>query len=136
MWPVIPMRQSRSQLAQNKIPKSLSCFALQNVTLCESLASRQRFANGIKMLGFLKFFLIGFVGLTVLYVLLTIYVRSLTRERLEKDWEDEGSIGVRDDYVQKGLDDYAHSIRPKLLLGVYILPLITFCVIFYMTNFM
>ena len=88
------------------------------------------------MLGFLKFFLIGFVGLTVLYVLLTIYVRSLTRERLEEEWEEEGSIGARDDYVQKGMDAYTHSMRSKLLLGVYIFPLITFCVIFYMTNFM
>jgi hypothetical protein len=88
------------------------------------------------MLGFLKFFVLGFVGLTILYGLLSIYIRSLTREGLEKDWEDEGSIGLRDDYVQRGLDDYARSLRPKLLLGVYILPMITFCVIFYMTNFM
>lgn len=88
------------------------------------------------MFGFLRFFVVGFVGLTVLYILLTIYVRSLTRERLEKEWVEEGSIGARDDYVQKGMDDYAQSIRPKLLLGVYILPMITFCVIFYMTNFM
>jgi hypothetical protein len=88
------------------------------------------------MLGFLKFFLIGFVGLTVLYGLLGVYVRSLTRERLEKEWEEMGSNGVRDDYVEQGMKDYAQSIRPKLLLGVYILPLITFCVVFYMMNFM
>lgn len=88
------------------------------------------------MFGFIKFFFIGFIGLTVLYLLLTVYVRSLIRERLENDWREKGSIGTRDDYVQKGLDDYARSIRPKLLLGVYIFPLITFCVIFYMTNFM
>ncbi|SEK75475.1 hypothetical protein [Pacificibacter marinus] len=88
------------------------------------------------MLGFLKFFLIGLVGLTVLYGLLSVYVRSLTRERLEKEWEEMGSNGIRDDYVEQGMKDYAQSIRPKLLLGVYILPLITFCVVFYMMNFM
>ncbi|MDO6614612.1 MULTISPECIES: hypothetical protein [Pacificibacter] len=100
------------------------------------LGIAQDVAQWIVMLSFFKFFVIGFAGLTVLYGLLSIYVRSLVRERLEQDWEDEGSIGRRDDYVQKGLDDYAQSLRPKLLLGVYILPLITFCVIFYMTNFM
>jgi hypothetical protein len=88
------------------------------------------------MFGFLKFFLFGFVGLTVLYALLNIYVRSLTRERLEKEWEEMGSIGLRDDYVDEGMLDYAQSIRPKLLLGIYILPVITFCVVFYMMNFM
>jgi len=88
------------------------------------------------MLGFLKFFLIGLVGLTVLYGLLSVYVRSLTRERLEKEWEEMGSNGIRNDYVEQGMKDYAQSIRPKLLLGVYILPLITFCVVFYMMNFM
>lgn len=88
------------------------------------------------MLGFLRFLLIGFVFLTVLYGLLVIYLRSLTRERLEEDWEKEGSIGDRDTYVEKGLKDYEHSFRPKLLLLVYILPLIAFAAIFYVTNFM
>jgi hypothetical protein len=88
------------------------------------------------MLGFFKFFVIGFVGLTVLYGLLTIYVRSLTKERLENEWLEMGSIGLCDDYVEQGMQDYARSMRPKLLLGVYILPMIIFCVVFYMTNFM
>ena len=86
------------------------------------------------MLGFIRFFILGMIALAVLYILLGIYVRSLTRERLEEEWENEGSIGARDDYVEAGMLDYAGSIRPKLLLGVYILPMIAFCVIFYMTN--
>jgi len=105
------------------------------------------------MLGFIRFFITGMLMLTVLYVLLGIYVRSLMRERLEDKWaraqehmqergpedervQDETSIGSRDDYVEAGMQDYASSIRPKLLLGVYILPMVTFCVIFYMTNIM
>jgi hypothetical protein len=95
------------------------------------------------MLGFIRFFIIGMIALTVLYILLGIYVRSLTRERLEEEWAseneaslEEGSNAARDDYVEAGMQDYAGSIRPKLLLGVYILPMITFCVVFYMTNIM
>lgn len=87
-------------------------------------------------MGFIRFLVVGFAVLTALYVLLSIYVRSLTRERLEKEWEEEGSIGARDDYVEKGMAEYARSIRPKLLLAVYIVPLIAFCVIFYMMNVM
>lgn len=88
------------------------------------------------MLGFLRFLVIGFVLLSVLYGLLIIYVRSLTRERLEDEWTQEGSIGDRDAYVREGIKEYERSFRPKLLLLVYILPLIAFCVIFYVTNFM
>ncbi|MBW6419328.1 hypothetical protein [Celeribacter sp. PS-C1] len=88
------------------------------------------------MLGFLRFLIIGFVVMTLFYGLLTIYVRSLTRERLEEDWEKEGSIGERDAYVEEGIKAYERSFRPKLLLLVYILPLIVFAAIFYVTNFL
>ncbi|TNE63775.1 MAG: hypothetical protein EP336_16835 [Rhodobacteraceae bacterium] len=88
------------------------------------------------MLGFLRFLVIGLVLLTGLYLLLGIYVRSLTRERLEDDWEKEGSIGEREDYVEEGMREYERSFRPKLLLLVYILPLVVFAAIFYVTNFM
>ncbi|PTQ75911.1 hypothetical protein [Celeribacter persicus] len=88
------------------------------------------------MLGFLRFLVIGLVLLTGLYLLLGIYLRSLTRERLEDEWEKEGSIGDRDTYVEQGMQEYERSFRPKLLVLVYILPLIVFAAIFYVTNFM
>ncbi|MCA0044516.1 hypothetical protein [Celeribacter litoreus] len=86
-------------------------------------------------MGFLRFLIIGFVALTAFYFLLKVYLRSVTRERLEEEWAEEGSIGDRDAYVEKGITEYEHSFRPKLLLLVYILPLIAFLVIFYVTNF-
>ena len=88
------------------------------------------------MLGFLRFLVIGLVFLTVFYGLLRIYVWSLTRERLEHEWEDAGSIGDRDAYVKQGIQDYERSVLPKLLLLVYLLPLIVFSAIFYVTNYM
>lgn len=86
------------------------------------------------MFGFLKFAMIGFAGLTLLYFLLSIYMRSVRRENLEEEWTEEGSIGARDDYVEQGLQDYAKSFRPKLLLLVYILPTIAFVAVFFVTN--
>ncbi|AJE45505.1 hypothetical protein [Celeribacter indicus] len=87
------------------------------------------------MIGFLRFMIIGFVVLTVIYVLLRLYVRSLTRERLEEAWEAEGSIGARDAYVEEGIREYEASLRPKLLLLVYIVPVAVFAAVFYITNF-
>ncbi|WP_344846185.1 hypothetical protein [Celeribacter arenosi] len=87
------------------------------------------------MVGFFRFLIIGFIALSVLYGLLVLYVRSLTRERLEDEWAEEGSIGDLDTYVKEGMDAYEKSFLPKLLLLVYVLPLIAFCVIFYIMNF-
>lgn len=88
------------------------------------------------MLGFLRFFIVGLIVLTVFYWLLSIYMRSTTRERLEDEWAEEGSIGARDDYVEKGMADYEQSLQPKLLWLVYILPVTAFVAVFYITNFM
>lgn len=35
---------------------------------------------------FVRFAVVGFVLLTVIYVLISIYSRSVRRERLEDDW--------------------------------------------------
>lgn len=88
------------------------------------------------MFGFLRLLLVAVIGLTVVYILMTIYVRSLAKERLEKEWRQEGGNGDRDAYVKQGMAEYEKSFRPKLLLLVYILPLIAFCAVFYMSNFL
>ncbi|WP_417248409.1 hypothetical protein [Celeribacter sp.] len=88
------------------------------------------------MLGFLRFLVIGFVVLTALYWLLSIYLRSITRERLEEEWVEQGSIGAQDDYVEEGMAEFERSFLPKLVLLVYIIPLIAFTAILYITNFM
>lgn len=87
------------------------------------------------MLGFGRFFVIGLVVMTMLYWLLSIYSRSVARERLEEEWVEEGEIGERDTYVDVGLAAYHASFRPKLLLLVYVIPTIVFLAIFYVTNF-
>lgn len=88
------------------------------------------------MLGFLRLLIVGSIALTVLYWLLSLYLRSTTRERLEEEWVEEGSIGEQEAYVEKGMDEYQRSFRRKLLLLVYIVPMVAFAAILYATNFM
>lgn len=88
------------------------------------------------MLGFLRLLIVGSIALTVLYWLLSLYLRSTTRERLEEEWVEEGSIGEQEAYVKKGMDEYQRSFRRKLLLLVYIVPMVAFAAILYATNFM
>jgi len=78
---------------------------------------------------------VGFVLMTVFYFLIGVYSRSLRREKLEKRWASEGAKGDRDAYVKAGLRDYDASIRPKLIVLVYIVPTLVVAVVFYLVNF-
>jgi len=78
---------------------------------------------------------VGFVLMTVFYFLIGVYSRSLRREKLEKRWAAEGAKGDRDAYVEAGLRDYDASIRPKLIVLVYIVPTLVVAVVFYLVNF-
>lgn len=77
-------------------------------------------------MAFLRLFIFGFLALSVLYLALSIYFRSLTRERLEKEWraDNPGSDdeAAHDAYVEAGIREYNAGIRPKLILLVYVIP--------------
>lgn len=81
-----------------------------------------------------RLILMGLVVLAVLYILVSIYSRSVRAERLEARWEDEGRPGARDVYVQQGLGDYDRSLRRKLILAVFIVPPVLVGVLIYAIN--
>lgn len=87
------------------------------------------------MMAFVRLAVMGLIVMTVFYVLIGIYVRSLRRERLEEIWEEQGRIGDRDDFVRAGMAAYNKSLRPKLLIFVYIIPTILFVATIYFTNY-
>ncbi len=74
------------------------------------------------------------VVLTLFYFLLSVYSRSLRKEKLEKQWEAQGLMGDREAYIREGLARYDSSLRPKLLWGVYIIPSVVAAVVFYFIN--
>ena len=80
------------------------------------------------MIGLFKAGILAFVLLTVVYVIVSIYSRSVRREKLEKDWDsDPEKLGAesseRDAYIKAGLNAYRHSLRRKLIVLVYIIPM-------------
>ena len=50
-------------------------------------------------------------------------------------WEAGPKKVDRETFVQRGLEKYDNSIRRKLILGVYIVPVVLVSVIIYLTNF-
>lgn len=87
------------------------------------------------MLGFFKLALFGYLALTVIYWLMTIYLRSVERERLEKDYDDGGIAGDRDAHVRAGLAAFDNSLKRKLVLLVYILPTVVVAALVWILNF-
>ena len=88
------------------------------------------------MAAFARLMVVGFVVLTVIYFAVSLYSRSVRREKLEREWQEQGRPGDKDAYIQAGMTDYEHSLRRKLILLVYVIPPVTVAVIIYVTNFM
>ncbi len=87
------------------------------------------------MLALLRLIVIGFVVLTIIYIALSIYSRRVRRGKLYQNWEDGPRLVDRDIFVQRGLKRYDGSIRRKLILGVYIVPVGLVILTVYLTNF-
>ena len=82
-----------------------------------------------------RLLVIGFLALSVVYICLSLYSRAVRKDKLEAEWDEEIREGDRDAFVQQGLKEYDGSLRRKLILGVYIVPLTLMTVIIYFTNF-
>ncbi len=63
--------------------------------------------------------------LCAIYIGLGWYMRwDLTRRLNDEHASGKGSALTREDYVAKGLVDYGRSWQRKLLLGIFILPIL------------
>ena len=78
---------------------------------------------------------IAFVVLSVIYLSLSLYSRSVRRGKLEAEWAEKGQDGDRETFVEAGLKEYDNSLRRKLILGVYVVPVGVVTLIIYLTNF-
>ena len=90
-------------------------------------------------LAFIKLLFFGLVGLSLIYWLVSIYSRSVRREKLEKQWDadPDTQVGIegRDAFIERGLKEYERGFRKKLILLVYIVPVVLIVTIFIITNF-
>lgn len=83
-----------------------------------------------------RLYFLGFLALIVVYVCLSFYSRAARREKLEREWDEDIREGDRTAFVNAGLDDYDSSLRRKLILGVFVVPISFILILIYVTNFM
>ena len=82
-----------------------------------------------------RLFLIAFAVLSVIYISVSLYSRAKRRDKLEAEWDEGGHATPRDRFVQDGLKEYDGSLRRRLILGVYIVPLCLVALIIYLVNY-
>ena len=83
----------------------------------------------VRLVGF------GFLFLTVLYVCITYYSRSVRREKLEDWWDEEPVEGkTREAYIAEGMAKYESGLRKQLIWLVFIIPPIIVGTIIYFIN--
>ena len=89
-------------------------------------------------MGFIRLIVLGFLGLSLVYLAISIYSRSVRREKLEKSWDanppEGGDAVARDAYINEGMAKYESGFRKKLIVLVYIIPPVFVAAILYLTN--
>ncbi len=75
------------------------------------------------IIGWLRMLFFALVGLTVVYLLVSAYSRSVRRERLEETFDAGDRSGNRDEFIRQGMAAYDKGLRKRLLLLIYIVPL-------------
>ncbi len=86
------------------------------------------------MFALARLLFLGFIALTVIYVSLSFYSRAVRRGKLRDEWHEGPQDVDKETFVKEGLAEYDRSLRRKLILGVYVVPLVTLGVIIYLTN--
>lgn len=87
------------------------------------------------MFALARLMVVGFVVLTVIYVCLSLYSRAVRKGKLRQEWQDGPQEQTLDEFLDEGLEDYDSSLRRKLILSVYVIPVILVSVVIYLTNF-
>ncbi len=80
----------------------------------------------------------GFLGLSVVYICISLYSRSIRREKLEDWWAEDHPDDLdspeRTAYIDKGMTKYESGFRKKLIVLVYVIPTVIVGTILYFVN--
>lgn len=87
---------------------------------------------------FIKLIIFWFIAMTIVYFSVSLYSRSVRREKLENafdaDHPEGAETAVRDAFIAKGMEKYDNSLRPKLIALIYVVPFVVMSVIVYIVN--
>lgn len=89
-------------------------------------------------MGLIRLLVFGFLGLSVVYLAISVYSRSIRREKLEDAWAeehpDDGDSTQRTLFIEEGMEEYQSGLRRKLIALVYVIPTLIVIGILIATN--
>jgi hypothetical protein len=87
------------------------------------------------MIALIRLFVLVMLVLTLVYFGLSFWSRLVRRRKLGAHYDSHDVPGSRDEFIARGLRRYDRSLRRRLLLLVYILPLSLIALLVYLVNF-
>jgi predicted permease len=86
------------------------------------------------MIGWIRNLVIIFLLLILAYAVLSATSNFRQRQKLKSEYHGEAEIESKEAFIERGLRDYNRSIRPKMLLGVYIIPFAAIILLIYLAQ--
>ena len=91
------------------------------------------------MIGWIRNIVIIFLVLSLIYAVLSFTSQMKHRARLNSEYKSDinkvSSGESHDAYVERGMKAYHRSYRPKLITGVYLIPLFIIGVLTYLAQY-
>jgi hypothetical protein len=86
------------------------------------------------MMGGIRLAVFGVLALGVIFLLASVYSRSVRREKLENQWDADIKTGDRDTYIRDGMTDYDRGFRKRLLWLIFVVPVIVVGTVIVLVN--
>ena len=84
---------------------------------------------------FVRLVVFGFLFLSVIYICISLYSRSVRREKLEEDYDANPREGMsRETFIAEGMAAYESGFRKRLILLVYVVPTVFIGTVLYLIN--
>ncbi len=91
------------------------------------------------MFGLVRNIVIIFLILTVAYAILSFTARVKHRVLLESEYKSQSELRQMSEekeiFIARGMKKYARSYKPKLILGVYIIPGLVMGLLMYLAQY-
>lgn len=87
------------------------------------------------MVGWIRNIVIIFAILSAVYAVLSVTANLRQRQKLRSEYHKQSDVESQQDFVERGLRKYNRSLRPKMLLGVYFIPLALACLLIWLAQY-
>jgi len=75
------------------------------------------------------------IGCTAMYLSIGFYARARRKEKLAEQWRGDLRVGDRDGWMREEMAKFDKKLRVRLILLVYVVPIVFVGLLFYWQNY-